>query len=127
MWPFGKSKKTNGSKVNETKFAEAELDATSMGNLIARSQHLTREQFRILVVEFKGLSEDKLIGEFFVSRGVLSPEQLELLLLQQKRMRGEKLGHNEMMKLLRSVEDVQERSLRSEAMFFAAAAKTGSK
>ena len=81
MWPISKKKKAKSTKVTP------EEDPTSLGNLLVDKAIVTSEELVDLIKEFRTGHIETLLGQFLVKKGLLTEEQLDLILVQQKKLR----------------------------------------
>lgn len=86
-----------------------ETDPTSIGNLVIREGLLTQSQLSELLHEFHESSIEVLLGKFLVSKGVMTEEKLELLLLRQSAERSGGVEHEHVMRALKIADSSQKK------------------
>lgn len=112
--------------ANDTKFLLASMDETSLGNLLVSGGVLDRAGLSRLLEEFKTLDDGTLLGQFLVSKKVLSPERLEFMLMKQEARRNDgvttehvskafDLAHGATDRVLRGVEELIQRATEAKA------------
>jgi hypothetical protein len=80
------------------KFRLASLDETSLGNLLVAGGVLDRERLGDLLEEFKVLDDGTLLGQFLVSKKVLTQERLEFILMKQDAKRHDGVTNEHLLK-----------------------------
>lgn len=75
--------------VSDQKPLQAYLDGSSLGNLLISGGILDKKSLDVLMDEFKELDDGTPLGQFLVSKKVLSPERLEFVLMKQDALRND--------------------------------------
>lgn len=114
MWPLKKR------KVSELPPSE---DPTSIGNLVVRHEMCTPLEMSRLLQEFQASTVEQLLGKFLVSKGILTEEQLELLLLKQAAERNGGVEHEHVMRALKLAESTGQKSEESTDRFIEATSR----
>ena len=99
-----------------------EDDPSSIGNILVDMGVITRETLKKLADEFKARREE-LFGEFLIRSAGISQDQLELALIKQKQLRGEKVDMSMLLKVVSISKKSHERLLNKIDSFSIVAAK----
>lgn len=102
-------------------------DPTSIGNLVVQSGFCTREEFDTFLGEFQSLEVGQLLGQFLIAKGVMSEEQLEMLLIRQQTSRTGLVNHEQVMRAMNVASRTQEKLDNGVASLSAATAKVSGK
>lgn len=112
--------------INDRKFRQAAQDKTSLGNLLVSGGVLDHARLSRLLEEFKTLDDGTLLGQFLVSKKVLSPERLEFMLMKQDARRNDgvttehvskafDLAHGATSRVLKGVEELIQHAAEAKA------------
>lgn len=67
--------------------ARASLDKTSLGNLLLKEKVINQDELTELLSEFKSVNSGGYFGQFLITKGVLTREKLEFVLIRQSASR----------------------------------------
>jgi hypothetical protein len=83
-------------------------DPTSLGNLIVEYGLVPADKLEALIEDFKKYA-GTMLGEFLVSKNILTTEKLSIILLKQKARRNGGVEHEQVMEALNLATDTQRR------------------
>lgn len=115
MWPFKQRRKRVLTPLSPAQ------DPTSLGNLVLAEGLLTEDEFDELMDEFNDTRIESLLGRFLVTRGVITEEKLELLLIRQKAKRNGGVDASHIMEAMEIAEKAERRAKAADAKFLAVA------
>jgi len=103
-----------------------ENDPTSIGNILVDMGVITQEKLQKLGDEFRAQREE-MFGQFLVRNAGISQDQLELALIKQKQLRGEKVDMSMLLHVINISKKSHERLLNKIDGFSAIVSKVGIK
>jgi len=78
----------------------AAKDPTSIGNILIDMGLIVKDELERLAEEFNKSDKDELLGQFLLRYTNISAEEIELALIRQRRMRGETVNYDTILKAL---------------------------